>query len=530
MAKKVYEETRIAAIAEKIREMTGTETRYNTSTMPEGIEEVGLVSFLAGMSEHNEAIEKNSEDIARLDEEVGKISDDILGVINSKGVANGIATLDDSGHIPSTQLPAYVDSVVEGYINADRTKFYEDAEKTKEIFAEEGKIYLDVSTLRTYRWGGTLFAEISESLALGETAASAFPGDKGKVAYDHSQMTSRNPHNVQLSDFGVTASANEINGLSGKIEGLSTGVEGLGVTTSELVKRLDAKANKSDIATTVYIGSAEQGPTYAKISDFGNWGNGVWYEKGFTMLITSRAGEMILLSLSSDDSNTNSRAIRLLDTHSKILEIYYSVSESAIYVKAAEWCNNICAHILSNINGDYVPTIAAATGLPQDAVQIQITEFGAGSGVTKIGASSCSLVLYGSADRPIYNNGATGEESKDNKLLALYNDVPLHFYVAPILAHTSFEDIIGYSNSFLTERFSRLPKEGDVFSFICKDSDEKIVFAIASITGAPNDSGYTPFEVKQAMLLEQGNTKVEEWTFTLDNGTQVTKKVVVKDE
>ena len=51
MAKKMYEETRIAAVAEKIRELTGTETQYTTGTMPEGVEEVAITGYLAGLTE-----------------------------------------------------------------------------------------------------------------------------------------------------------------------------------------------------------------------------------------------------------------------------------------------------------------------------------------------------------------------------------------------------------------------------------------------------------------------------------------------
>ncbi len=173
MSKKMYEETHIAAIAAKIRELTGTVIRYTTEDMPEGVEEVAVIGYLAGLSELNDAIQQLREAVDAITE--------------SRGVASGIATLDENGHVPSTQLPSYVDSVVEGYISEDRAKFYEDAEKTKELRAESGKIYLDIDTLCTYRWGGTRFAEISESLALGETSATAFPGDKGKAAYNNAK-------------------------------------------------------------------------------------------------------------------------------------------------------------------------------------------------------------------------------------------------------------------------------------------------------------------------------------------------------
>lgn len=166
---------------------------------------------------------------------------------------------------------------------------------------------------------------------------------------------------------------------------------------------LDTKANKADIATTVKVGTAEGNNTYWKISDFGNWGTGVWYDKGFSMIITSRGGEMIWLSLAADDSNTSAGAIRLINRHSKIAALYHSVSESAIYVLACGWSNNICSHIISNVNGKYVPTITKASGLPSDAVNINIVEFGITDSSAVVGDESVALALGGSADRPTYN-------------------------------------------------------------------------------------------------------------------------------
>lgn len=87
------------------------------------------------------------------------------------------ATLDSSGHVPSSQLPSYVDDVIEGYYS--NGKFYSDSSKTKEIAGEGGKIYTDLTTNKTYRWGGTAWVEISKSLAIGETAGTAYDGAKG---------------------------------------------------------------------------------------------------------------------------------------------------------------------------------------------------------------------------------------------------------------------------------------------------------------------------------------------------------------
>ena len=83
--------------------------------------------------------------------------------VTDKGQPNGVATLDSAGVIPSTQLPGFVDDVVEGYYNARDGKFYTTAEYSAVITGEKGKIYLDLSTNLSYRWGGTVYVLITSS-------------------------------------------------------------------------------------------------------------------------------------------------------------------------------------------------------------------------------------------------------------------------------------------------------------------------------------------------------------------------------
>lgn len=92
----------------------------------------------------------------------------------AKGANNGVAELDSTGKVPSSQLPSYVDDVLEY-----------DSISEFPLTGESGKIYIAKDTNKTYRWSGTTYAEISESLALGETSSTAFRGDHGKDAYDH---------------------------------------------------------------------------------------------------------------------------------------------------------------------------------------------------------------------------------------------------------------------------------------------------------------------------------------------------------
>ncbi len=131
----------------------------------------------------------------------------------AKGANNGVAELDSTGKVPSSQLPSFVDDVLEY-----------DSQSAFPSTGETGKIYIAKDTNKTYRWGGTGYTEISPSLALGETSATAYRGDRGKTAYDHSQVTSGNPHNVTKSDVGL--------GNVGNFKAVST-VASQGLTSTE---------------------------------------------------------------------------------------------------------------------------------------------------------------------------------------------------------------------------------------------------------------------------------------------------------
>jgi hypothetical protein len=117
-----------------------------------------------------------------------------VGAIPStdKGANGGVAELDSNGKVPSSQLPSYVDDVLS---YSSQSAF--------PATGETGKIYIAEDTNKTYRWSGSAYAEISASLALGETSSTAYRGDRGKVAYDHSQIFSGNPHGTTASEVGL---------------------------------------------------------------------------------------------------------------------------------------------------------------------------------------------------------------------------------------------------------------------------------------------------------------------------------------
>lgn len=118
------------------------------------------------------------------------INNKVQELINSKGSPNGIASLNEQGVIPSTQLPSYVDDVIE-------VTQYDQLPKT----GESGKIYIVTSTNIQYRWSGSAYVEISKSIALGETSSTAYAGDKGKATTD---KLNRIPNKLIVDTNGVT--------------------------------------------------------------------------------------------------------------------------------------------------------------------------------------------------------------------------------------------------------------------------------------------------------------------------------------
>lgn len=102
--------------------------------------------------------------------DTSELNNKVQEFIDSKGAPNGLASLNESGIIPSAQLPSYVGDVIEvdTFSNLPGT-------------GESGKIYIVQDTNLTYRWSGTAYVQISKSLALGETSSTAYPGDKGKA-------------------------------------------------------------------------------------------------------------------------------------------------------------------------------------------------------------------------------------------------------------------------------------------------------------------------------------------------------------
>lgn len=143
---------------------------------------------------------------------------------SEKGANSGVATLDATGKVPSSQLPSYVDDVIEAANFA-----------ALPAEGEAGKIYVTLDDNKTYRWGGSAYAEISASVALGETQGTAYEGSKGKALKD--------AFDAHEADTDIHITANERTAWNAKYDKPSTGI-----AKTDLAADVQASLGKADTA------------------------------------------------------------------------------------------------------------------------------------------------------------------------------------------------------------------------------------------------------------------------------------------
>lgn len=144
--------------------------------------------------------------------------------VATKGKANGFASLDGNGLVPSSQLPSYVDDVIEAYATYDisetgklsNIKLYSDPDHANPITGESGKIYLNITQDEPsyqFRWSGTQFVDSNtSSLILGEVTGTAYDGGKGKhLSNWRKALVDNLGFYSHIKDKGVwTRNANEV--------------------------------------------------------------------------------------------------------------------------------------------------------------------------------------------------------------------------------------------------------------------------------------------------------------------------------
>ena len=136
-------------------------------------------------------------------QELGVYTDSNFLDVTQKGSAGGVASLDNTGKVPSSQLPSYVDDVVEGYYY--NGKFYTDSAHTQLITPETGKIYVDIDTSKAYRWSGSTYVEISQSTIHKYVQQITIPAK-------NSNYTTTITHNLHTQDvlFSVYNASNQL--------------------------------------------------------------------------------------------------------------------------------------------------------------------------------------------------------------------------------------------------------------------------------------------------------------------------------
>ena len=214
------------------------------------------------------------------------------------------------GLIPSTYLPSYVDDVIEGYYNG--TSFYKNKSGTtysNQITGETGKIYTDLSTEKIYRWSGSKFVVISETLALGETSSTAYAGNKGKAnadaitALQTGKADANHTHNVYVNQnafsnikinsdtipIAATSTTDTFNLIAG---------DNVTITSNEKNITISSKVHNYDLSAVESSGKK----TYLQLTPNFGYQSGVYIEGAGATTVTVQSNECIVIN--STDTNT----------------------------------------------------------------------------------------------------------------------------------------------------------------------------------------------------------------------------------
>ena len=173
------------------KKLDGIENNANNYTLPEAGSELGGVKSGGDVLIEDGVIKVTNYTHNHTTSDITDLNSILSDYIpkSEKGVANGIALLGEDGKLLASQIPGSVDEILE----------FEGVDKFPAV-GESGKLYVDTVYNKTYRWSGSTYSVVSDSIALGETATTAYRGDLGKAAYDHSQ-TPGNPHATKFSEL-----------------------------------------------------------------------------------------------------------------------------------------------------------------------------------------------------------------------------------------------------------------------------------------------------------------------------------------
>lgn len=200
--------------------------------------------------------------VDRLDTKIDDVNEDLQDFKALKGQPNGLAELDGNGKVPASQLPSYVDDVMDAYATytvsptgvLQDIQLYADAEHETPIVGERDKIYVNVTPGEVsyqFRWSGSQWVHIdSNAIIIGDITGTAYDGGKGKAMENvvnsmpnnllsTFQLDQTDVNNITISLTGVEKSGGKyiestlsnitITPATNTIAGLMTGAEKIAI-------------------------------------------------------------------------------------------------------------------------------------------------------------------------------------------------------------------------------------------------------------------------------------------------------------
>lgn len=176
--------------------------------------------------------------------------------VSSDGVFDALALKADlvAGKVPSSQLPSYVDDVIEGYYSTG--VFYSDSGLTTPITGEVGKIYVDLLLNQSYRWSGSVYVQISNAIS---------------GLNDLTDVTVSTPLNGQLIQYNSTTSQWENQSITigtGDMQKSVYDTDDDGIVDSakkEVVQFINKSGSTITKGTIVYLKSTSSSSTYPEV-------------------------------------------------------------------------------------------------------------------------------------------------------------------------------------------------------------------------------------------------------------------------
>lgn len=201
---KKYVENRLKTKLDKIEITEGKFKVYVSGYDNSGSKQMSF--DIDSASSHDSFVFRDSNGRAKIANPV-----DDEDITNKKYVDDNLKTKADlvNGKVPTSQLPVYVSDIVNGYFY--KNEFYYDAKHENKITPEVNKIYIDIPNNLQYRWTGLAYMAMGEPTPLGETAGTAYEGNKGKQnADDIKQLKTDLASTILTIPNKVLASDNKI--------------------------------------------------------------------------------------------------------------------------------------------------------------------------------------------------------------------------------------------------------------------------------------------------------------------------------